>query len=69
MIKDLGIRSARWVMRSHNGSLWATKGRFTTEQVRKFQLSQPVKPIEGLAEHIVPFGTLSAVDRYGMGLA
>ncbi len=69
MIPDTGIRSARWVMRSLNGSLWATRDRYTTAQVRKFQLATPVRPIEGIAAHIVKSGTLSAADKYGLGLA
>lgn len=68
MIPDLGPRSVRWVMRSLNGSLWATRDKYTTAQAKKFQLAQPVKPIDGLAEHIVKPGTLSEVDRYGLSL-
>lgn len=69
MIPDTGIRSARWIMRSLNGSLWATAGKFTTAQVKKFQLAQPVKPLEGLAADIVKPGTLSLSDKYGLSRA
>ena len=69
MIPDTGASSVRWVMRSLNGSLWATRERYTTAQVRKFQLATPVRPIEGLAAHIVKSGTLSTTDKCGLGLA
>lgn len=67
-VPDLGVKSVRWVMRSLNGSLWATKWKYTTAQAQKFMLAQPVKPIQGLAEHIVPYGTLNDVSKHGLSL-
>lgn len=59
MIKDLGIKSYRWVMRSLNGSLWATKWKYTTAQAKKFQLAQPVVPLDGSTADNIPAGSLS----------
>lgn len=68
VIEDLGTKSVLWVMRSSNGSLWATTMKYTTAQVKKFLLATPVKPIQGIAEDIVKPGTLNDLDRYGLSL-
>ena len=45
----------RWVMRSHDGSLWATLWVYTAAEVGQWQMSKPVRP---LRDDAVSCGTL-----------
>ena len=45
----------RWIMRSHDGSLWATLWAYTEDEVHHWQLSKPVRP---LLDQSVPCGTI-----------
>lgn len=48
----------RWLMRSSNGSIWATTYMFTEAEVLSFQCARPVRRLTDDEEQDLPAGTI-----------
>jgi len=58
------MSTARWVMRSSNGSLWATANEYRVGQLYKFLLAKPVAPLTAAQAARIPPGTLTNQDAF-----
>lgn len=58
MLTNLTATPTRWLMRSSNGSLWATEHRYTEAEVKTWQCSQPARRMTLAEEAVVPRGTV-----------
>lgn len=55
----------RWVMRSLNGSRWATMNEYTRDEAMSFSLSVPVERINPYSDKLILPGTIKKHSMWG----
>ena len=55
----------RWLMRSSNGSIWATTYMFTEAEVLSFQCARPVRRLTDDEEQDLAPGSITRQERGG----